>query len=79
MGKKGRPSKHVLTYAQEVWDNYNQYVPVKEASEEEFQNHKDKIKLEKMQKALTDLSKKAGFELTKAEITITAKRILHKI
>ena len=76
MGRRGRPTKFVLTYEQKVWDNYNPYYPMKEATPKELNEHYNEKHLKQMNKALTKVSEMAGYESSEAIITILSKRIL---
>lgn len=80
MANKGRPTKYVLTYEQQVWDNYNPYSPAKEASDKELFEHKQDIGLQRLQKQLTKLAKLAGYEeINKGLITSISKRLLGNV
>ena len=79
MGAKGRPTKYQLTYAQKVWDNYNQYHPVKEANDKELKEHQEDVRLQRLIKGYTKLAVLAGLEPTKAAITIISKKALHRV
>jgi hypothetical protein len=80
MANKGRPTKHILTYEQQVWDNYNPYSPAKEASDKELLEHKKDVGLERLQKQLTKLAQLAGYEeINKGLITSISKRLLSHV
>jgi hypothetical protein len=76
MGKKGRPTKYRLTYAQRQWDNYSPYAPMKEPTTKELKEYYSEKQLQTMNKALSEMSNLAGYELNEAIITILSKRIL---
>lgn len=79
MGRKGRPTKYVLSYEQKVWDNYNPYNPPLDPRGKKLEEHYDEQKLKKMHKALTQLSILAGYEPNKTYITILSKRLLDTV
>lgn len=79
MVRKGRPTKYVLTYEQQVWDNYNPYNPAKEASDKELIAHKTDVHLERLQKQYTKLAKLAGYEPNKVLINSISRRILRGV
>jgi len=75
----GRPTKFVLTYEQQVWDNYNPYHPPKEAKHYELLEHKKEVELGRLQKQLTKLAELAGYEVNKGLITSISKRLLGNV
>lgn len=76
MGRKGRPTKYTMTYAQKQWDNYNPYYPMKEPTAKELKEHYSDKELQVMNKALFQMSNLAGYELNQPMITILSRRIL---
>ena len=76
MGRRGRPTKYTMTYAQRQWDNYSPYAPMKEPTAKELKEHYSEKQLHTMNKALSDMSNLAGYEADEAIITILSKRIL---
>jgi hypothetical protein len=79
MGRRGRPTKFVLTYEQKVWDNYSPYFPMKEPTAKELEKHYDDKHLKKMEKALTKMCILAGYEPNKGLITSMSKRLLDTV
>lgn len=79
MGRKGRPTKFVLTYEQKVWDNYNPYHPMKDANYKELEEHYNEKHLKQMNKVLTQLATLAGYETNKSVINIYSKNLLDTV
>lgn len=79
MVKKGRPTKHVLSFEQIIWDNYNPYYQPKEASDKELLTRKEQVALERLQKAYTQLADLAGIEVSPGMITHISKRNLKRV
>jgi hypothetical protein len=79
MGRKGRPTKYVLSYEQKVWDNYNPYNPPLDPRGKQLEQHYDEKKLLKMEKAVTQLANLAGYEANRGLITSISKRLLDAV
>lgn len=79
MGRKGRPTKFTLTYAQRQWDNYSPYYPMKEPNAKELDKHYDEKHLNGISKALTYIAQMAGYETNKTVISIYSKNILDTV
>jgi len=75
----GRPTKYVMSYEEQIWDNYSPYVKPKEYNEQELYTHKQEIALKRLQKAYTMLSELAGYEESKTAITIISKKALGNV
>ncbi len=79
MGRKGRPTKFTLTYAQKQWDNYSPYYPMKEPSAKELDEHFNQVHLDKVSKALGYIAQMAGYEVSDAIISIKSKKLLNHV
>jgi hypothetical protein len=79
MGRKGRPTKFVLTYEQKLWDNYNPYHPPVDPKGKQLDEHYDDKNLKKMNKVLTQICNLAGYEVNKSAINIISKNILDTV
>lgn len=79
MGRKGRPTKFILTYEQKIWDNYNPYAPMKEPTPKELKQHFNEVHLGKVSKALAYIAEMSGYEASNELITYKSKKLLSNV
>jgi hypothetical protein len=79
MGRKGRPTKFTLTYAQRQWDNYSPYYPMKESTDKELKEHFNEVHMAKLTKALGYIAKMAGYQVSDVLITHKSKKLLSNV
>jgi hypothetical protein len=79
MSNKGRPTKHVLSFEQQIWDNYNPYYQIKEHTDKELLTRKEQQELDRVSKAITKIADLAGYEITKHIATIISKKLLRNV
>ena len=79
MGRKGRPTKFTLTYAQRQWDNYSPYYPMKESTDKELTEHFNEAQMAKLTKALGYIAKMAGYQVSDVLITHKSKKLLSNV
>jgi hypothetical protein len=79
MGRKGRPTKFILTYAQKQWDNYSPYYPMKESTSKELKEHFNEVQMAKLSKALAYIAEMAGYEVSNTFITQKSKKLLSNV
>jgi hypothetical protein len=79
MGRKGRPTKYVLTYEQRIWDNYSPYRKPVDKSGEKFDKHLKEKTLKRMKKVLEKMSGLAGYQKNDTVIDIISNRLLNAV
>jgi len=79
MGRKGRPTKYTMTYAQKQWDNYSPYYPMKEPTANELTQHFNEVQMAKLTKALRYIAQMAGHQVSDVLITHKSKKLLSNV
>jgi UDP-galactopyranose mutase len=79
MGRKGRPTKFTLTYAQKQWDNYSPYYPMKESTDKELKEHFNEVHMAKLSKALRYIAQMAGYQVSDVLISHKSEKLLSNV